>query len=182
MGFFDQTGQSRRLLLLSCSQRKLATTGAIPARQRYNGPLWQTLRLADPTNKLAACAALSAWHGLLVSSTPTASYDYMMNQPLVDRVLASPDPLDFIWPSGKTGGMPGSSLTRETIRLLTRDKELPFHEVALAGGALYQDVMRAFLAAFRAQGFVIPNPTICVINGRISEMRRDLKNWLLKKE
>ena len=38
----------RRLLVLACSATKRPDAGYIPARERYDGPLWRTLRAVDP--------------------------------------------------------------------------------------------------------------------------------------
>lgn len=37
-----------RLLILACSATKRGPPMRIPARDRYDGPLWRTLRAADP--------------------------------------------------------------------------------------------------------------------------------------
>lgn len=179
MGFFTPPNRSPRLLLLSCSKAKRVTPGLVPARLRYEGPLWQTLRLADPTGALAACAVLSAWHGLLLADTPIENYDYMMNRELVDQLLVTTDPLDYIWPSGKTARR-GGSVTKETTRLLAQSTQTPFESIALVGGALYLEVMLVFVTCFQRYGYINPGTPIRVINGRIGEMRRDLKNWLLE--
>ena len=41
-----------RLLILACSATKAAGEG-LAARDRYQGPLWQTLRTADPDGSKA---------------------------------------------------------------------------------------------------------------------------------
>lgn len=38
----------RRLLVLACSATKRPDPSYMPVRERYDGPLWRTLRAADP--------------------------------------------------------------------------------------------------------------------------------------
>ncbi len=37
-----------RPLILACAATKRSNPGYMPAIERYNGPLWQTLRAVDP--------------------------------------------------------------------------------------------------------------------------------------
>jgi hypothetical protein len=55
----------------------------------------------------------------------------------------------------------------------------PFEEVALVGGGLYLDVMRALLAGFENMGCVEAGAAIVEINGPIGCMCRALRAWLL---
>lgn len=50
----------RRLVILACSATKRPDPGYIPARERYDGPLWRTLRAVDPDGRRAEAAFLSA--------------------------------------------------------------------------------------------------------------------------
>ncbi len=52
-----------QLLILACSATK-ATGEGLAARDRYGGPLWQTLRAADPDGSKAFVCFLSAKSGL----------------------------------------------------------------------------------------------------------------------
>jgi len=52
-----------RLLILACSAAKAAGEG-LAARDRYQGPLWQTLRATDPDGSKAFVCFLSAKFGL----------------------------------------------------------------------------------------------------------------------
>ena len=45
---------SRRLLILSCSMTKRPGPKWMPARDRYDGPLWRTLRHVDPGEQKGA--------------------------------------------------------------------------------------------------------------------------------
>ena len=39
--------------VLACSATKRPDVGRIPARDRYDGPLWRSLRATDPDDRLA---------------------------------------------------------------------------------------------------------------------------------
>ena len=52
-----------RLLILACSATK-ATGEGLVARERYQGPLWQTLRQADPDGSQASVCFLIAWQAV----------------------------------------------------------------------------------------------------------------------
>ena len=72
----------RRLLILSCSQRKHASHKPLPAIDRYNGPLFfvlrRFLRECPLQVKLLDVYILSAKYGLIPADFPTALYDRRM--------------------------------------------------------------------------------------------------------
>jgi hypothetical protein len=63
----SSANRTRRLLVLACSATKRPDPGRIPARLRYDGPLWRTLRATDPDDRLVRVAFLSLVSG---SATP----------------------------------------------------------------------------------------------------------------
>ena len=65
------------------------------------------------------------------------------------------------------------------IATLTRHGEEPMQDVALAGGHLYLEVMRAMLDGFIKMGCVLPSARVTEINGPIGRMRQGLRLWLL---
>jgi hypothetical protein len=65
------------------------------------------------------------------------------------------------------------------IAQITRYAREPMEDVALVGGHLYLDVMRALLEGFRDMGAIEPEARIVEINGPIGLMRRHLRSWLL---
>ena len=67
----------------------------------------------------------------------------------------------------------------EEIAQITRYAKEPMEDVALVGGHLYLDVMRALLEGFREMGAIGPKARIVEINGPIGLMRRHLRAWLL---
>ena len=73
----------RRLLILSCSQRKNTSQGQLPAIDRYNGPLFfvlrRFLRECPHEAKQLDVYILSAAYGLIAEDFPTPLYDQKMN-------------------------------------------------------------------------------------------------------
>ena len=73
----------RRLLILSCSQRKHATQEPLPAIERYNGPLFfvlrRFLRECPRQARQLDVYILSAAYGLIPGDFPTAWYDQKIN-------------------------------------------------------------------------------------------------------
>ena len=73
----------RRLLILSCSQRKNISQRLLPAVERYNGPLFfvlrRFLRECPHQAKQLDVYILSAAYGLIAGNFPTPLYDQKMN-------------------------------------------------------------------------------------------------------
>ena len=69
-----------RLLILSCSQRKLLAAGELPALERYDGPPYRVLRRYLRTTPApdVAVLILSARYGIITANTPIAWYDQRM--------------------------------------------------------------------------------------------------------
>lgn len=90
----------RRLLILSCSQRKLTAENLLPAIERYNGPLFfvlrRFLRECPHEAKQLDVYILSAAYGLVAGNSPVPFYDQKMNisrvvelQPQVNTVFSN---------------------------------------------------------------------------------------------
>ena len=121
----------------------------MPARERYHGPLWQTLGTADPKGHRAQVAFLSAHYGFRTADTPIADYDARLNRELAERMIAGG--MTTRWPRPPSPRKPDSYGMHPgcEIASLRHSASGAFLDVALVGGALYLDVMRAFLAGFR---------------------------------
>ncbi|ACM39305.1 hypothetical protein Avi_9566 (plasmid) [Allorhizobium ampelinum S4] len=169
---------SSRLIILACSATKRAEPDYMPALERYDGPLWKTLRAADPEGMKASVAFLSARLGFRAADTPIEMYDARMTPEIAAAIKAGG--LATRWPRPKTQRrvMPSGEHAGEHIASMTQYGRAPFCEVALVGGHLYLDVMRHFVGLFRDGGFVSADATIIEINGPIGMMRRDLRLWL----
>ncbi len=71
----------RRLLILSCSQRKRSAPGLLPATERYDGPAFRVLRRflrEHPDRTGLDVFVLSAAYGLIPAEYPIAEYDQVM--------------------------------------------------------------------------------------------------------
>lgn len=90
----------KRLLILSCSQRKSTSRDPLPAIERYNGPLFFVLRRfireCPRQTKHLDVYILSAAYGLIPWDFPTPLYDRKMNtsravelQPQIDTEFSN---------------------------------------------------------------------------------------------
>ena len=79
-----------RLLILACSATKAEGEGLV-ARDRYQGPLWQTLRAADPDGVRAFACFVSGRFGLGDARDLLPHYDRVLTDADADRMcLAGP--------------------------------------------------------------------------------------------
>lgn len=168
-----------RLLILACSATKRDGETYMPAIERYDGPLWRTLRADDPEGRLAQVAFLSARLGFRSADAPIKLYDARMTAEIAERMKAGG--LVTRWPVPKTQRrvMPEGDHPGMHIASLSGHGRQPFVDVALVGGHLYLDVMRHFVGLFRERGHVTAEAMITEINGPMGHMRRDLRRWLL---
>ncbi|MCA1868295.1 hypothetical protein HW571_21705 [Agrobacterium genomosp. 3] len=169
---------SSRLLVLSCSMTKRAGPKWMPARDRYDGPLWRTLRHVDPGEDKARVAFLSAEYGFRDAKTTIENYDARMTPEIAASMKAGG--LGTRWPRPKTQRrvMPSGEHPAEHIASMTAFRRTPFVDVCLVGGALYLDVMRHFVELFREDGFVTGSAPVMEICAPIGIMRRELAVWL----
>jgi hypothetical protein len=168
-----------RLLILSCSARKDPNPERIPAIERYDGPLWQTLRTVDPDGKQARVAFLSAHYGFRVATTPIDRYDAIMTPERAKEMVEGGTYTR--WPRPKSWKLQGGGEHAEMhMNAVTRDGLYPISEVALVGGGLYLEVMHAFIEEFRTKHYLTEDVLVTEINGPIGLMRRELRDWLLQ--
>ncbi|GAA0278006.1 hypothetical protein LNAOJCKE_5609 [Methylorubrum aminovorans] len=167
-----------RLLVLACSSTKRPDPDRIPALARYDGPLWRTLRAADPDGRCAKVAFLSAHYGFRDAATPIADYDARLTQDLADRMIAGG--VTTRWPRPPSPRRPDTCGIHPgaEIASLARHGVEPFEEIALVGGRLYVDVMHALVRGFVDMDSVRREARVNVINGPIGRMRQELRAWL----
>ena len=69
-----------KLLIISCSQRKISTPGMLPAIERYDGPTYRTLRKSreDGGTPNMHILIISAKHGLIGCQKSIEAYDQRM--------------------------------------------------------------------------------------------------------
>ena len=111
-----------RLLILACSSSKAEGEG-LSARSRYTGPLWQTLKAADPDGSLAHVTFLSARYGFGHSGDPLPHYNTVLTAKAADTMIQR----------GLAGFYPNYDLTFRTQG--ARDRHLANREpLRTAGG------------------------------------------------
>ncbi|UHC17888.1 hypothetical protein LRS73_08565 [Methylobacterium currus] len=164
-----------RLLILACSATKRPDPGSIPAFDRYDGPLWRTLRAADPAGTRAKVAFLSAHYGFRAASSQIGVYDARLTKDLAARMIAGG--VTTCWPRPASSSQPdthGIHAGAEIAGLTAYGAEAPA-EVALVGGQVYLEVMHALVRGFVEMGCVRRDARVTVINGPIGRMRHDLR-------
>lgn len=168
----------RRLLILSCSMTKRDGPQYMPARDRYDGPLWRTLRHVDPDEQKARVAFVSAEYGFREARTTIENYDRRMTPEIAAAMKAGG--LGARWPPPKNQRpvMPSGEHPGMHIASMTEHGRKPFVDVCLVGGALYLDVMQHFVDLFQEDGFVTGSAGITEICGPIGIMRRQMAIWL----
>ena len=144
----------RRLLILSCSQRKHTSHEPLPAIERYNGPLFYVLhrflRECPRQASLLDVHILSAAYGLIPGDFPTPWYDQKMD---ISRAIE-------LQPQVNT-----------TFSDIVRDN---YDSICFAMGKTY-------LKSFENPLELVPSDTELVItHGRIGEKQAQLKAWLRK--
>lgn len=171
----------RRLLVLGCSATKTIAPGYVPARERYDGPLWQTMRTHerdDAGRVRAKVAFLSAEYGFEEQSAPILDYNRRMTPQRAQEMIAGG--MTKRWPvvkPGRAGGIHPACVINSMA--LGRDLELhPFDDVAFCAGELYLLVLEAFLPEFKRLGCVTPDARVTIINAPIGVMRQRLRAWL----
>ena len=176
------SNHSHRLLILACSATKRADAKDLAAIERYDGPLWRTLRTVDPDSRKAKVAFLSAHYGFRDAASPIENYDARMIETIAAAMIAGG--LGTRWPRPKTQRrvMPSGEHPGMHIGSLSNCGRSPFSEVALVGGHLYLDVMRHLIGLFRDRGYVTVDVHITEINGPIGQMCRDLRLWLNRQD
>ncbi len=179
-----------RLLVLACSARK-ATEEGLAARDRYQGPLWQTLRAADPDGSRAFACFLSARFGMGDARDVLPCYDRVLTDADADRMVES-----HAWCCypmlPQTAGMSVAAKLRAArqhgpprspsgvLTRLVRELGQPFRDVAICGGHRYVRVAASWLPDFRAMGQIAADAPVTIINGPIGAMRARLRAWVAR--
>ena len=142
----------RRLLILSCSQRKHETQEPLPAIERYNGPLFFVLRrfLRERPHQARQLDVyiLSAAYGLIPGDFPTAWYDQKINAARVAEL---------------------QSQVNTTFSDIRRDN---YASMCFALGRTYLKVFE------RVQNLVPTHTESIVVYGTMGKRQVQLKKWL----
>ena len=142
----------RRLLILSCSQRKCTSPEPLPAIERYNGPFYFVLRrfLRECLHQVSLLDVhiLSAAYGLIPRDFPTPWYDRKMD---MSRAVELQPQINTTF----------SDITRGD-----------YESICFAMGKTY---LKAFENALE---LVLGNTELVITHGRIGEQQAQLKDWL----
>ena len=146
--------EKRRLLILSCSKRKLPAEELVPAIQRYDGPCFRVLRryLAEdhPVAYSPSILILSAEYGLIQSDTPIQNYERRMTR---QRASALAD-----------------QTHKELLEYLQGGA--PYSQILLCMGKEYQQAMGNFAE-------LLPDSTrLAIADGGVAAMQSALYDWL----
>lgn len=156
----------RRLLIMSCSATKITqpATG-VKARDRYDGPLWRTLRAADPNEEIARVAYLSALLGFGDANSFVDDYDAVMSEAIAKEMISR----EKFW---------RADAWKVCKRMFNENTEEAFGDVAIVGGKHYITVMQDLVELFKDGGAIKRLAPVTVINGKNGMMRKDLRAWL----
>jgi hypothetical protein len=137
------------LICMACSQVKRPDQAAMPAIERYDGPLWQTLRMAlRDLPERPAIWVLSARFGFFPASTNILNYEQFLTPSLAEKIARLPQYEPQIFANAVEGA----------------------DRVLFAGGQLYRATM------FRAAR---PRVDIAETDGKgIGYQRQQLREWI----
>ncbi len=177
-----------RLLILACSAAKAEGDG-LAARDRYQGPLWQTLRAADPDGVRAFVCFLLAKFGLGDARDVLPYYDRVLTDADAER-MASGGTWACYPGLPQNGRMTMAAKLRAAARdgpqrspsgvltLLERELGQPFRDVAICGSHRYVRVACSWLPDFRVMRQVVADAPVTVVNNPIGVMRARLRAWV----
>ena len=117
--FNPETKQGRKLLIVSCSDKKCPDDKNMKAIDRYLGPVFQSLRKQGVPENVDV-AIMSAKHGLIKANTPLKNYNEKMSVAKAQAFKNDPDQLNRI-----------------------KNTMTGYDDVIVQGGPLYKDVIRA---------------------------------------
>ncbi len=168
-----------RLLILACSASKAPGEG-LTALERYTGPLWQTLKAADPLGRITQVAYLSARYGLGDASRELPDYNSLLTRSAADAMLGKG--LCGLYPENPRQRVQGAgtrlqSPAGEMARMI-RSAGGAFQDVAICGGKEYVRVAEGLVAEMRDIGWIATDAPLAIINDQIGYMRAKLKAWL----
>jgi len=109
----------RKLVIVSCSQKKCPDVGNMKAFDRYMGSVFQSLKKQGVPEDVDV-AILSAKHGLISRDTPIKNYDLKMSSEIGEKFKSDPIQMNRM------------------INTMTG-----YDDVIVQGGPLYKDVIRA---------------------------------------
>ncbi len=143
---------AKRLLILSCTQRKQNSSKLLPALERYDGPTFRVLRkfFRENPNQFDELDVfiLSAKHGLIPGGQLIDYYDWKMSSDRAKELR--------------------NGVHQEFSKLLKSN----YSDVCLAVSSIYLDVLQA------RESLITPTVSITITNGPQGKKLTQLKKWL----
>jgi hypothetical protein len=134
--FNPKTKAGRKLVIVSCSQKKCPDVGNMEAFDRYTGSVFQSLKKQGVPADVDI-AILSAKHGLISRNTPIKNYDLKMTAEIGEKFKNDPMQMNRII-NTMTGYddviVQGSSLYKDVIRAAAGKADINLTEVPPGGG------------------------------------------------
>jgi len=172
-----------RLLVIACSERKKAGPAWLEAIERYDGPVWQSVRAIQVPGNVAIMA-LSARYGLFRSCLGIELYDDRMTPELAAAAIAGEvcDPFKPYYRPHWKATVNEVRDAQEAVRYrhATRYAE-PFEDICIVGSAEYLAVMRHELrriALWRGQVSISRDARLTEASGMIGRMRETMLDWI----
>lgn len=142
---------SRKLLLIACSNRKIRSKGLLPAIERYDGVNYRVIHKLQREGKFpdnVDVKILSAKFGLIDAQTPIPYYDQKM-----DKRRAT-------------------ELRGQVMRELGKIAHEPYEEIFINMGKVYLGAMDGYTA-------LLPHARIISAKGGIGQKMAAMRNWLV---
>jgi hypothetical protein len=161
--------------------------GLLPARERYTGPLWQTLKATDPVGRLAVASVLSAHIGWKHADTVIENYERRLTPERAAELIAGG--LVQGWPRTMRNGYAVAGASNACVWLASAagrrwdgQYTAPFTNVCIVGGAEYVRVGGELVAEACRKGYLTADCSVTIINDQIGYMRQALGSWLYRGE
>jgi hypothetical protein len=164
-----------RLIVMACSATKSDAAEFMTAKDRYTGPVWQTLKAVDPRGELAHVTAFSAEYGWIDGAHLIRNYDRKMDTARAAHFVACADHFEQL-------GCPVLDSSWHALLTQAYNRgEGRITEICIVGGHLYQAAARAAVetAIANCPSYFDVNVEIVSICDQIGYMRRRLREYLL---
>lgn len=155
------------LFLLACSDRKI-DSDAVPLRELYDGPTWQTLRTHGShilDSQIIVLSGKYGWTGAGMFSKP---YNERISPQKVDLLIERGASIQERIKGMVVGWTPAQLATRAHSNMA------PWKAVVICGGELYRRAFNALIPDLKTLGLVDPDAPTITTSGGIGEQRSQL--------
>jgi hypothetical protein len=163
------------LVLMACSERKIATERPVPLLELYDGPMWRTLRANLGAVPAAAVVVLSGGLGLLEAGAYAMPYNARLTAPaaamLVDGGLDA-------YPGANVGRCQEFRPSGPTPRQVLERAAGPWRQVIVAAPAAYRAPLLELVGKAKRAGLIAADAVVVAEGGGILEQCAALKRAL----